>query len=284
MTQMMLNPSSRIGYVALRVHDLKVMRTWYVQMLGLEMLQAGAHQVLLGLQANHRVLVLLEAGGSLATTPTAGLSAFALAVPTWPIVLKQVAWLQAQGVTVSAWFKTGFSRGVRLRDPEGNELILEYDEGPRLVVGHGYNFTNAAGKLASAPRLPAPPKQAPLLPPPTFIGRLVVETPVFEETVDHVQNTLGFILQQKTADWAYLTVGDNTMHFGIEVRHRPLAPRLPELTGTHYVSVIIPNHSMMNLLQLNLQKRGWTDFQYDAKNDYLMIAGPNHLTLWFSIA
>lgn len=129
MTQMMLNPSSRIGFVALRVHDLTVMRAWYVQMLGLEVLQDSRHQVLLGLQANHRVLLLLEGGGNISKTPTAGLSAFALSVPTLPVVLKQVAWLHAQGVAVSPWFKTGFSRGVRVNDPEGNEVILEYDEG-----------------------------------------------------------------------------------------------------------------------------------------------------------
>lgn len=284
MTQMMLNPSSRIGFVALRVHDLSVMRTWYVKMLGLEILQDGRHQVLLGLQANHRVLLLLEDGGTMASKPTAGLSAFALSVPTLPVVLKQVAWLKAQGVPVSGWFKTGFSRGVRLTDPEGTGVILEYDEGPRLVVGHGYNFTDAAGKPMPSPRLPKPPARAPILPPPTFIGRLVVETPVLDETVDHVQHTLGFILQQKTASWAYLTIGDNTMHFGIEVIKSAIGPRPAKAVGAHYVSVIIPNHSMMNLLKLNLQTRGWTDFKYDAVNDYLMIDGPNHLTLWFSIA
>lgn len=284
MTQMMLNPSSRIGFVALRVHDLTVMRAWYVQMLGLEVLQDSRHQVLLGLQANHRVLLLLEGGGNISKTPTAGLSAFALSVPTLPVVLKQVAWLHAQGVAVSPWFKTGFSRGVRVNDPEGNEVILEYDEGPRLVVGHGYNFTDAAGKPLPTPHLPKAPRRAPLLPPPSFIGRLVVETPALTATIDHVQNTLGFILQQKTPNWGYLTVGDNTMHFGIEVVKRQLGPRPADVIGAQYVSVIIPNHSMMNLLQLNLQTRGWTDFDYDAANDYLMIDGPNHLTLWFSIA
>ncbi|MFD1393914.1 VOC family protein [Lacticaseibacillus jixianensis] len=281
---MMLNPASRIGFVALLVQDLPQMRDWYTTMLGLEILQEEPGRVLLGLKANHRVLVVLEAGGVVTKTPTAGLSAFALAVPTWSEVLQHVAWLKAHDATLSPWFKTGFSRGVRLKDPEGTEVILEYDEGPRLVAGRGYNFTNAVAQPLTAPRLPKPAARLPVLPPPTFIGRLVVATPRLDQTVTHIQQLLGFIRQQKTKDWAYLTVGDNTRHIGIEVQAQKLGPRPDNAAGAHYLSMVVPNLSMLNLLRMNLTTHAWKQFEFDAQNDYLMIEGPNGLTVWFSLA
>lgn len=282
--QMMLNPTSRIGFVALLVADLEKMRDWYRDTIGLEVLQEEADRVLLGLQANHRVLVVLEAGGVTQTLPTAGLQAFAIAVPTWSVVLQRVAWLKAHEVPMSSWFHTGFSRGISLEDPEGTTVILEYDEGPRLVAGRGYNFTRATEKAMVTPRLPKPPVTLPGLPPQTTIGRLVVATPRFKETVAHVQRLLGFILQQQTASWAYLTVGDNTRHIGIAVKAADLPPRPAETAGAHYLSIVVPNLTMLHLLQVNLETHGWTAYAFDQANDYLMIQGPNGLTVWFSLA
>jgi catechol 2,3-dioxygenase len=54
--------------------------------------------------------------------------------------------------------------------------------------------------------------------------------------------------------------------------------------GLDYVSFILPDKMAMENILMNLDAAGLTDYDYHHENQFLMIAGPNRLTLWFRVA
>ncbi|KMO58757.1 hypothetical protein PZ03_03855 [Lacticaseibacillus rhamnosus] len=58
----------------------------------------------------------------------------------------------------------------------------------------------------------------------------------------------------------------------------------PDMYGLDYVSFILPDKMTMANILMNLDAAGLTDYDYHHENQFLMIAGPNRLTLWFRVA
>lgn len=283
MARLILNPATRISYVALRVISMPKMVAWYQQVLGLAVLQASAKRTLLGVRTNRRVLVLLETGASQISTQVAGLTAFSLALPTRGALLKLAAGLPAAVLPV-AWFRSGFGLGVRLTDPEGTQVILEHDAGVQAIPPRGYDFANAQTQPMLAPKLPKVAAER-MLPAGAAVGRLEVTTSQFLATMGHIETVLGFVRQQDSGQRAYLTVGDNTHHIGIElVADAQARLRGPSDAGADYVSLVVPDVATLSLLRQNLIAKQWQNFDYNAEHQYLRVAGPNQLIMWFSVA
>ncbi|WP_179395093.1 VOC family protein [Lacticaseibacillus absianus] len=277
-----LSPQTRVGFVALQVHDLARMRDWYHQVVGLTVLQDNGVRALLGVAGNRHVLLSLTRGGTVVKRTRAGLAAFSFSVPNWQVLLAVAAQLTRAGAEPLAWHQTGFAQGFSAQDPEFNVLLVEYDRGTQVEVTRGYDFTDGAMRPLKPPARLAQPAGA--LTVGTQIGRFVVRTTAVTQTAWYLRAVLGFVRQQEDDSQAFLTNGDAVRHIGWSVIEDLKAkPRFARHTGVQYVNLTVPNQLALTRLYANLLEVGWHDFHFDPAAHYLMVTGPNQLTLWFSI-
>ncbi|WP_125702763.1 VOC family protein [Lacticaseibacillus daqingensis] len=282
MTRFVISPQTRVGFISIRVHNLDAMRAWYSNALGLVVLQDNGVRVLMGIGADHHVILDLEAGGRMLKQLPAGVAGYSLNVPSRVALLGLAAGLTARGVPVLGWHQTGFSLGFAVRDPEQNLVLVEYDRGTQADVLRGYDFADGRLTPVKQPRQSTPPLA--VMPGGTRIGRFVIRTADFATTTTYLRDVLGFVRQQHEQDFSFLTSGDAVRHIGATVQLDVKArPRRAEHAGVQYVNLVVPDKMVLARMYANLVSQGWHDFYFDPGANYLMVTGPNRLTLWFSV-
>ncbi|WP_225047547.1 VOC family protein [Lacticaseibacillus kribbianus] len=279
MQRFVLDRRTRLGFVGVRVQNMAQMVAWYQDTLGLTLLKKDAHQALLGNGRRH-VLAMIEGGGRLLKTPPAGLSGFGLNLPTRNALMAVAARLAAHGVALS-WWETGFALGVSFVDPEHNLVRLAFDPGLSGAISRTYDFADGTTVAIPAPSLPrgvhfARPERVEL-------AQLVVRTRLVAETATYLGDILGMVPQQQAEDHAFLTVGDAAAHFSVVVEAAPKARARREVhAGGRYVNLVLPNAAALVALEANVRGHQWPVRRVDSAQ-YLMVTGPNRLTMWFSV-
>ncbi len=123
-------PSLQLGYVALRVSDVKRVADFYEQALGLSRLNQSADKVELGIaKTGKKLLELLPLGDSNQTNKsTAGLYHMAFLVPTRKDFGNVLRSLLRKQVAISGAADHGYSEALYLDDPEGNGIEIYWDK------------------------------------------------------------------------------------------------------------------------------------------------------------
>ncbi|WP_262316273.1 VOC family protein [Lacticaseibacillus parakribbianus] len=279
MQRFTLDRWTRIGFVGLRVHDMTQMVAWYQRTLGLTLLRQDAHQALLGTGRRH-VLAMIEGGGRLLKSPPGGLAGFGLNMPDQQSLLAVAARLKAQGIALS-WWETGFALGFSFADPEQNQLRIAYDPGLSGSITRTYDFAAGTTLPAQAPPLPTGAWAG--LPDRVSLAQIVVRTQQVADTVTYLADILGFVVQQQAEDHAFLTVGDAASHISMAVVLAKRArPRQPNHAGGRYVNLVVSSAAALAALEANVRGHHWP-VKAVVPAQYLMVTGPNRLTLWFSV-
>ncbi|MFD1430463.1 VOC family protein [Lacticaseibacillus mingshuiensis] len=277
-----LDAATRIGFIALKVAEAEPVADWYRQM-GFETLQEKEKQVMLGIHADRKVLLILqEVVGLQPNGPLTGLSGFSVMLPTRPSLL--AAYRRVSAREKVQGFTTTWGLGFTTVDPLGNAVTFAYDEeGPTKPPGYRWR---SADRIAAAPALFAGGADERTMPVGTTLGQLVVRVHSLAETLPYVTQVLGFdeLPGKQSPGQFSLTVGNATMHIMLTLEEDPRAlPPMPDHFGAKYVNLVVPNTLILRLLRANLATAPGSSYHYDEKKRYLMAAGPNRLTMWFSV-
>ena len=254
-----LAPDTDMGAVTLLVNDLDATTSYYVDGVGLELLDSGVDSVVLG--RGHRACLELRAASHLHAPATGAAGLFHTAV-----VFDTRAALAKAVYSVATKFPRSFtgsadhlvSLAFYFDDPEGNGLELYWDR-PRS----DWRWEGSRLQMASL-HLDAR----------TFVSAHLVEPGVVEPgatSVGHVHlrvgdiatarsfyvDTVGFETTAELGDQAlFVSAGGYHHHVGMNTWHsRGAGPRTPAL-GLGQVAVRLPHPDALGALRERLVARG----------------------------
>ena len=288
MTGIILPEETRVDFVALKVANLTLVSQWYQQVARLDLLRQNGSTIYLGTRLNQQVLVVLhQITGLQAQQPVTGLDHFAILLPN-PGALGAAYRIVAKNQTVTTAFQTGYREGFIAHDPEGNGVAFTIDRAiEQYQEERQYNWEDETLQSIDPATIGEhAAREYDRLPSGTTIGYVQFRVSDLPATSHYLEQGLGF--REKTShdrNEVFLAAGDYRHHIGINLRlDAKLALPTPDMYGLDYVSFILPDqHAMENIL-MNLDAAGLTDYDYNKDNQFLMIAGPNRLTLWFRVA
>ncbi|MHA3065847.1 VOC family protein [Lacticaseibacillus saniviri] len=287
MSTIELAPETRIGFVAMRVADLEKMATWYQEVAQLAVLKRESDQIFLGTRTNQQVLVILRQIAKGDTTQATGLDHFAIVLPN-PGALGAAHKHINQVATVVNRFKNGYSKGFEVVDPEGNGIEFIIDEAiEQFHEADSYNWQDEDTKTIKAEELERHvDKDYSGVPSGSSVGHVQFRIRDLAATEQYLVSGLGFQIKPAAAkDQIFLAAGDYHHHIGITLRVDAKLPvATPTSLGLDYVNFVVPSAGGLDAIIANLNEQGISDYQYDEAHHYLMIAGPNQLTLWFTVA
>ena len=288
MADFQLAEETQIGFVALKVKNLHELTRWYQEVLGLTVLEQNDKQVFLGTRMNQRVLVLLsQISDGESAVGLSGLDHFALLLPN--IGALGSAYQQAKAKTdISNLFETGYTQGFAVKDPEGNgiEMVIDHAIEQYQTIGNFDWEDDAQKPMAEAELLKHHDDDYAGVPSGSTIGHIALKVTNINDSADYLVKVLGFAEKaSSTEQEAFLTTGDSHHHIGIELLAAATANTAGEQTlGLDYVNMLLPSAKPLTDLMTNLKAQNVTDYDYSEAHQYLRIAGPSNLTLWFSVA
>jgi catechol-2,3-dioxygenase len=129
---------SKVGHVVLAVHDPATSAKFYVDKLGMELVnfyadpEHGLEMAFLSFGTAHHDIALIKVASD-APVGNAGFSHTALVIDGGEKELAQMyRQLKERGVQVEMTADHGLSRSLYLHDPEGNRLEIYYDTMPAV--------------------------------------------------------------------------------------------------------------------------------------------------------
>lgn len=122
----LLNDNISLGKVRIKVNDLKKMRDYYVDGLGMQILDETDHSVILGTSKNE-LLELVSGDFELPFTKFTGLYHFALLLPERSDMIAMIQMLQKNGIEISGAADHLFSEAIYFNDIEGNGIEIYID-------------------------------------------------------------------------------------------------------------------------------------------------------------
>ncbi|WP_239467602.1 VOC family protein [Enterococcus cecorum] len=117
----------QLGPVYLNVLDLPRLSQFYQEVVGLSVLSKTKAQIVLGIQADQRPLVILQQATK-EDKQTAGLYHLAILVPTRLALSEVLHHLVEQGVTLEGGADHGYSEALYFHDLEGNGIEIYRDK------------------------------------------------------------------------------------------------------------------------------------------------------------
>jgi catechol 2,3-dioxygenase len=232
-----------LGQVGLAVADLERSIGFYTDALGLDLLQSGTDEALLG--SGERPLLRLEARPNGGRDPAeAGLFHVALLLPDRPALGRLLRHLNARGISLDGASDHGVSEALYLADPEGNGIEL-YRDRPREAwyVNGRFNLTtqpldlrdlaSSAGSAAFAG-----------MPEGTVVGHVHLETHDLAAATGFYRGELGFSVMAEVPGAFFLSKGGYHHHVAVNVWRRRSRPRAAsgDRLGLTYYEIVGTGH------------------------------------------
>lgn len=127
-----------VSNITLLVKDFNRSLEFYVEILGLSMLEKSKHKVILTANLKDPLITLLEDRNALPPDITLGLYHFALLVPNRKELAKMVQELIIKRYPLSGASDHGVSEALYLDDPDGNGIEIYFDKDTKeWPVEHG---------------------------------------------------------------------------------------------------------------------------------------------------
>lgn len=263
-----LPDTTELGAVELRVHDLETMQQYYVDAVGLEVLEETEDQVTLGY--DEPVLELTRGGEEpFASAEEAGLYHSAILYPdeaSLASTMYQLATVAPQSFQGSA--DHAVSLAFYFVDPEGNGLELYVDTDPE-----SWKWVEGEVQMGSAP-----------LDPNAFIQEHLSDT-VSDATMGHVHlkvgdleraeafyaDTLGFAVTSRADGALFYAVGGYHHHLATNTWMSSGAQVRDNETGLGSVTIAIPDELERNALVDRLES---ADHEYAVEGETITTQDP----------
>ncbi|KLI76238.1 ring-cleaving dioxygenase [Lacticaseibacillus casei] len=283
-----LPEETRVDFIALKVANLAKVSQWYQQVARLDLLRQNGDTIYLGTRLNQQVLVVLhQIKGLSPQKPVTGLDHFAILLPN-PGALGAAYRIVKQDQPVTKAFQTGYQQGFLAKDPEGNGVAFTIDRAiEQYQEERQYNWEDETEEAIDPAEIGKhAARDYDRLPSGTTIGYVQFRVADLASTSHYLEDGLGFREKPSpNTGEVFLAAGDYRHHIGINLRlEATLLLPTPDMYGLDYVSFILPDKMAMENILMNLDAAGLTDYDYHHENQFLMIAGPNRLTLWFRVA
>lgn len=282
MTTYELDAETRVGFVALKVKNHRVVADWYQRVLGMSVLQQTASQTFLGTRANQQVLLMLSESVNM-QSPTIGIDGVTIMLPRLREVRALYRHIKSLDIPVERPYQSGYGHGFFITDPEGHGLGIAHDIGSETQYLTNATWNQRVPELIDPVFFEKGREHFDTLPAGTAIGDIMIRVVDLDETLDYLTAKLGVTLRQVAGTNAYLTVGNPLHHFGITIIEDPAANRIEPNRSDPYVNLILPSTSTMDSVRFRLDTSPAAKYDYDETRHYLMATGPNHITIWFRV-
>ena len=245
------NSSIYLAEVALNVSDLKAQTAFYHQIIGLEILEEGDGQVLLG--AGQKPLVrLIQAGIETPVKEAYGLYHMAILLPTRQAlgdIFKHIAELKIPFVGGA---DHGYSEALYLEDLEGNGIEL-YRDKPVDVwdIREDGRIVGVTEELQAQDIYDMGREKNPfVIDPDTRMGHVHLSVKNSQTSSQFYQVVLGVSDKFSIPNASWLASGDYHHHLAVNEWGGPhLASRVPQQKGLAYYVVHV--HSKQDLLRIH---------------------------------
>ncbi len=252
MTQPIISPDTRLGYVHLTVSNLERALDFYQQSLGLQLHRRQNGTAALGAGAGD-LLRLTENPQARRVSRTTGLYHFAILVPD-RLELAQVLRRIAETQTVVQGFADhGVSEAIYLPDPDGNGIEI-YRDRPRAE----WPYRNGELAMVTDPldthgllrELAGHSKPWGGLHPGTVLGHMHLHVSNLIVAERFYRNIIGFELMQHFGDSAaFMAAGGYHHHLGLNIWNGVGAPKPPpDAVGLRWFVIELPTQAEVDAI------------------------------------
>lgn len=249
-----MTETTHMGKVALKVANLEEMRDFYVDTIGLSILEQTENTIALGTQA-HVLLELQKITHPLPLTRKTGLFHVAFLLPSRKDLGNSLLHYIETKAPLDGASDHGYSEALYLTDPEGNGIEV-YRDKPRTewdiradgeIVGITIEM-DAQGVVDAADR------QRSQFPEGTTIGHVHLKVADLQKTEDFYTQVLGLNLTSNFGAQAkFFAAGDYHHHLGSNIwlgQHTP--PMEENDLGLAYYSFVVPDEAALSELKAHL--------------------------------
>jgi catechol 2,3-dioxygenase len=236
-------PQTRMGAVHLTVADLARSLDYYRRAIGLDVLEEGAGEALLG-TGGTPLLHLAEVPGAPPADGYAGLFHFALLVPERVELARWLAHAASDGVSLTGASDHFVSEALYLRDPDHHGIEI-YSDRPREVwEGKVERMGSWPLDLDDLLQLQAE-EDVPFggLPDGTTMGHVHLRVTDVDQTIGFYRDLLGFdLMAQLGPEAAFLSAGGYHHHLGGNTWESRGARQAPPGTATlRRFTILLPD-------------------------------------------
>ena len=256
-----IHPQAHIGAVRLKVSTLHRAMQFYGDVLGLQTLGEGEHQLQLGAEPGVPLIVLDEVpGAKRKPARTTGLYHYAILVPSRVDLARVVMRFVETQYPLQGASDHGVSEALYLADPDGNGIEI-YADRPRDA------WPRSDGELAMVTEaldiegllsLLGEDKHGAGLPPGTRIGHIHLHVSRLAEAEAFYRDQLGLdLIQRYGGSAAFLSAGGYHHHVGINTWAGVGAPPSPaDAVGLRSFTLRVPDRAELQRLVDHLAAGG----------------------------
>lgn len=254
-----IDKTTELGSVTLNVENLTNMRTYYEEVIGLDVLNQSDKRVELGTEENQKVLLTLvkeEVQGT--PTKKAGLFHTAFLLPSRKDLGNVLYSYLSREIPIGGASDHGYSEALYLQDPEGNDIEIyadkpkeEWDIQPDGTIPGITIQMDANGVIESRDE-----GQIDKFPAGTVIGHVHLSVSNLEATHEFYVDVLGLDLKYNYGDQAkFLAAGEYHHHVGANTWAGENVPKREETDlGLRSYSFVVPNDQALKNVEANLEK------------------------------
>ena len=258
-----IHPKTYIGKVALTTASLERMLPFYVQILGLQLLERSDGTARLGAPDGHEIVRLVE--DSVATQPSrraTGLYHMAIRVPSRADLARALHRLAAAQWPFQGFADHGVSEAAYLADPDGNGIEIyrdrprtewPYRDGSLQMVTDPLDVDGIMDTLRGQDE-----PEVDAFPVGTDMGHIHLQVADIAASERFYVGVLGFDLVQRFGSSAgFVSAGGYHHHIGFNTWHSARAqPPPPGSTGLRYFTICYPSAEALEFSTRRIRAAG----------------------------
>ena len=255
-----LSASTRLGPVHLTVSALQRSIDYYVEAVGLELLETSSRTASLG-AGKRELLFLVEEPGVKSAAGYTGLYHFALLVPQRCDLARWLAHAAQTHLALVGLSDHFVSEAIYLADPDGHGIEIYWDRPRALWEGQVASLMTMVpldvdSLLGELDRAAAEPFVS--LPPGTEMGHVHLKVAAIPETIGFYRDVLGFTLMARLgAQAAFLGAGGYHHHVGANIWESAGASAPPPGTAAlRHATIVLLDGDELERLGARLEQHG----------------------------
>jgi catechol 2,3-dioxygenase len=255
-----IHPQASLGAIHLRTAGLDRMRAFYLEVLGLAILEQSPDRIRLG-PSGGRILLELqedpEAGAP--GEPTAGLYHYAILLPGRADLARMLRHFTKTGQRLQGAADHLVSEALYLTDPEGNGIEVYADRPRSTWPGQGDRLRMSTVPLDVDSLIAEPGAHRPLdgMPQGARVGHIHLQVGDLAEAERFYKENLGFELTTRGPQAAFLSAGGYHHHIGLNTWAGEGLPRHRSgQRGLERFTVALPSAEELESLLDHLSEEG----------------------------
>jgi catechol 2,3-dioxygenase len=253
----LLPAATRIGAATLRVADADRSLRWYVDMMGLELIERASKRILLGAGGKTFLVLEVRAGAAPRDENTTGLYHIAILVPDRPSLGAVLTRIAKAGVRLGASDHL-VSEALYIWDPDNNGLEI-YRDRPR----EEWNWDGGTVRMATDPldlrdlAAEALGKEHEPVPAGTRMGHVHLQVGDLAKAKKFYCDVLGFEQTAGRGGALFVSAGGYHHHIGLNTWHSLNAPPPAEnAAGLVVFEIVMPDRTALTALKDRLRAAG----------------------------